>query len=245
MPLFWLAAHVQMNTHVYSLAALSLLFLATTWQGLAVSDAWRRRARPFLGAVIACFAGAVSIPPAMQVYKVWTGWRDSAVLDFPGVRGVRVSRSEHSYYEPIARLVREHTRPDEKIYAGLLRHDAIVINKPILYALTGRSSCCRHSELHPGVADRTSVQREIIRDLEKHDVRLLVLWKFGWHDEILDKFKARSMAALPDGGSTFLDEYIADRFEAIAQYHEFIVMWRKDVPKPAVPEDKREDDKHK
>jgi len=227
MPLFWMAAHVQTNTHVYSMAVLSFLLWAMAWQRLAVSELWRRRLRPILGALIVVYAAGVSIPPAMKMYLMAVEWSDSTVLDLPGVRGVRLSAQEHAYYEPIARFFRENTRENERIYAGLLRHDAIVINKPIFYAVTGRASCCRYSELHPGVADRITVQREIIADLERHNVRGLIIWNFGWSNAVLDEFKARSMAAAADGGATLLDEYIAERFEPIAQYDEYVVMWLK------------------
>ena len=69
-----------------------------------------------------------------------------------------------------------------------------------------------------GVADRVPVQREIIADLERHQVRGIILWKFGWSNAVLDEFKARSMAALTDGGATVLEEYIAKRFEPVARY---------------------------
>jgi hypothetical protein len=168
----------------------------------------------------------------MKASLIALTWSDSQTLDLPGVRGVRLIAHQHAFYDPIARFFREHTREDERIYTGLYRHDAIVINNPILHAVTGRASCCRYSELHRAVADRAIVQREIIADLERHNVRAIILWKFGWSDTRLDGFKAASMAAVSDGGSTLLDEYIVERFEAIAQYDEYLVMWRKGAAAP-------------
>ncbi len=235
MPLFWMASRVDTNTHVYSMAVLSFPLWAMAWQLSARSNRCRRLLRPVLGTLMVVYAIGVLIPPATQVFRVLIEWSGSSVLDLPGVRGVRLGAREHAYYDPIARFFREHTREDERIYVGLLRHDAIVISKPNLYAVTGRASCCRYSELHPAVADRIAAHREIIADLEHHDVRGIILWKFGWSNDVLDEFKARSIAAVADGGSTMLDEYIAERFEPIAQYDEYIVMWRKDLPKPIEP----------
>ena len=131
-----------------------------------------------------------------------------------------MSAQEHAGYQPIAELFREHTREDERIYAGLLRHDSIVSSRPIFYALAGRASCCRYSELHAGIADRSAAQREIIADLERHNVRAIVIWKFGWTHEVMDQRRARITAAVGDGGATFLDEYIAERSDPIAEYGE-------------------------
>ena len=152
-----------------------------------------------LVAVIAVYAIGVAIEPAMQVYRMSTAWSESRLLDLAGVRGIRLGPQEYGYSHPIATFFREHTNEDERIYAGLLRHDAIVINKPIFYAVAQRRSCCRYSELHPGVADRIEAQQEIIRDMERHDVRVLIIWKCGWSNTVLDEFKARSRAAIYDG----------------------------------------------
>ena len=157
-------------------------------------------------------------------------WPGSRVLDHPGISGIRLSDLEYSYYDPIARFFRDHTHEDERVYSGLLRHDAIVHSKPILYAVTGRASCCRYSELHRKVVDRAVVQQEIIADIERHKVRAVLIWNFGWPDKMLEGFKAKSMAAVADAGATLLDDYIAARYEPVAQYHEYVIMWLKSEP---------------
>ena len=184
--------------------------------------------------MICIYAIGLSIPPAQDLFLVLNGWSKSKILDLPGVKGIRLSDKDFNYYYPIGAFLRQHTAQNERIYSGVLRHDAIVVNKPIFYAVAQRRSCCRYSELHPGVTDRLKTQKEIISDIERYDVRAAIIWKFGWPDTILDELRADYVAATDDGGATLLNEYIAERFEPIAQYDEYILMWRKDATKPTL-----------
>jgi len=224
LPLFYMAAHVQRNTHLYSMAILSLLLGAMAWR--------HRRARPVLLAGGVTYAVALAVPALMLVFLVLVEWQGSRVLDLPGVRGVRVSAREYGNYLPIATWLRENTAPDERIYVGVERHDAIVIPAMKFHYLAGRRSATRYHELHPGVTDRLEIQREMIADIERHEVRAVVIWKFGWPQERLDAIKARRMAQVEGIGSTYLDEWIAENFEPIVQYGEYVLMWRKGVERP-------------
>lgn len=234
MPFFWMAAQVQRNTHFDSMAVLSFLVIAMVWPRLAAVDRWGRRLQWALAMLICAYGVGLSIQPAMQIFLVAREWPGSRMLDLPGFEGIRLGDREFSYYHPIGTFLREHTDADERIYAGVLRHEAIVINKPIFYAIAQRRSCCRYSELHPGVTDRLGTQQEIIRDIEHHNVRAAIIWKFGWPDTVLDQYWDGFKAVTDDGGATLLNEYIAERFEPIAQYDEYVLMWRKDASKPAL-----------
>ena len=85
------------------------------------------------------------------------------------------------------------------------------------------------------MTDRFDVQREIIAAIETHGVRCVVLWDFGWNDDVLDKIKARNAAGVAGAGATLLDEFIAANFEVLAEYGEYSLMWRKGSPRPAAP----------
>jgi len=163
------------------------------------------------------------------VAQNWAGHR---TLDLPGVRWIRLSDHEYGIYEPIARFLREHTEQGEYIYVGLERHDVIVINDPRFYYLSNRLSCCRYTELHPGVADRRDQQEEIIRDMERHEVRAAVLWQFGGPNQDtarVKRIKERRSAAVPGTGATLLDEYILSHFSPVMTRGEHTVMWRKEA----------------
>jgi hypothetical protein len=80
------------------------------------------------------------------------------------------------------------------------------------------------------------VQQEIIDAIERHRVRCVVIWRFGWSDAVLDEIKAHNMAAIAGLGNTHLDTYIAETFEVLGQYGEYDLMWRKGAARPKVEE---------
>ena len=100
------------------------------------------------------------------------------------------------------------------------------------YFLTGRRSCSRYHELHPGITDRADVQKEIIDSIIDRGVRCVILWKSGWPDSVLDKIKAGNMARLEGVGAEILNDFIAVEFEPLAQFGEDVLMWRRGTARP-------------
>lgn len=219
---FWLAAHVQQNTHLQTMALLCAPLLAT----LLAQPA--RCATRRLGLCAAAGWGAgLAIPAVAQIVWAAWAWPDARAVGLPGLAGVHVSAEQYSAYAPVARFVRERVPEGEPIYVGVWRHDAIVIGDPRLFVLTGRRSATRYHEPHPAVSDRPLVQEEIIADIERHNVRCVVLWKFGWPNARLDAIKAGYRARLPDVGSERLDAYLRSEFEVVAEHGEYAVLWRR------------------
>jgi hypothetical protein len=228
MPLYFWAAHTQQNTHLYTMGAFSLLLIGMAWTGCSSLDPrGRRMLRWALGATVAAYALGLWLTPAMLVAGRFAE-SGTHMLDVPVARGVRVPHRQFAYLDPIVRLVLERTEPDERIYAGVQRHDAIVINNRSFYYLTGRRGATRYPELHPGVTDLEGAQREIIEDLERHGVRCVILWHFGWPDERLDRIRDDRASRVPGIGATLLDEFLAENFESIATHGDFEVLWRRD-----------------
>jgi len=243
MPFFWYAAHVQRNTHVYSMATLAAVVFAAVVSTERPGSGWARALRVVAVPFVLLYAVAFAVPAAESVWPVvsaWQrlGWPGGRELPFPGARHVLVSPRESDYFVPVVEFLRTNTAPDERIHVGLKRHDAVVIGNQRFYLLADRRPATRYNELHPGVADRDVVQREMIADLARHDVRCIVLWNFGgpdpdWSNVRLDEFKARRMARLPGTGSTLLDEYIAEHYAVVATYDEYDILWRRDLPEPS------------
>jgi hypothetical protein len=232
MPFFWWAAHIQRNTHLYSMALMSVLLVSVFWRTATITSTGTRVA---LRIGVALYAAALLTAPVQSALRVAYEWQGSRTIDIPGTRWVRVPARQYEVYEPIAKFIREHTREDERIYVGVERHDAIVITDMRFHYLTGRLSCCRYSELHPGITDRLEVQHEIAEGIEAAGVRAAVIWKFGWPQERLDKIKARRMAAVDGVGESWLDDYIEANFEPLAQHGEYVLMWRRDALPPGDP----------
>jgi hypothetical protein len=226
MPFFWSAAHVQRNTHLYSMALMSVLLASVFWRTTTITST---RARVVLRIGVALYVAALLAAPLQSALLVVYDWQGSRTTDIPGTRWVRVPARQYEVYEPIAKFIREHTREDERIYVGVERHDAIVISDMRFHYLAGRLSCCRYSELHPGITDRLEVQQEIAEGIEAAGVRAAVIWKFGWPQETLDEIKARRVAAVDGVGEPWLNGYIEANFEPLAQHGEYVLMWRRDA----------------
>jgi hypothetical protein len=103
-----------------------------------------------------------------------------------------------------ARELSVRVPPGCRTFVGNDRHDAISYNAPLLYFLSGREGATRYDNLHPGVATTAAVQEEIIRDLEAHDVRTIVLWR----GPALIEPNASSRSS----GVLLLDDWIRQRF---------------------------------
>ncbi len=232
MPWFWSAAHVQHNTHPYSLGILSAGVGIVIWSRFGNLTISTRLVRIPIVLAVSIYAGGLMAAAVLDGAQVSYEWSGSRMLDLPGFRGVRVPARLYEAFHPIGRFFRDRTREGEPVYTGLVRHDSIVINNPLLYAIVGRPPCCGHTELHPGHGDRALVHQDIIRSLEDRRVRAIALWEFGWPEAQMAARKARSKTAVPDAGSTLLDRYIAQHFRLVESHGEYHVLWRRDEPFP-------------
>jgi hypothetical protein len=230
MPLFWASAHVQQNTNFSSMWMLSILLGAIGMTALR-----QPRSRRWLAGGFVAYTGVFVISTVLGFAEVGYRGTHYVTLPFPSVAGVRVAQQRYQILQPIVSYIRENVPESEAIYAGLVRHDAVVVNNQNFYFMSGRRIASRYNELHPGVVDRENVQREIIADLERLNVRCAVLWDFGWPKPLMDSILAARRQQIPELGSTALDQYFADHFQQVARFGEFVLVWRKGIPMPPPP----------
>jgi hypothetical protein len=121
-------------------------------------------------------------------------------------------------YESVIRFIQEHVAKDEKIYVGNFRHDLILMNDVMLYFLSERESATRYHDLCPGVATLDRVQREIIRELEKHKVRYVVL--AGYPNNEPNEGGVSS-------GAFRLDKYLRQRYRRVSNPARYEVWGRR------------------
>jgi hypothetical protein len=95
---------------------------------------------------------------------------------FERAKGIYVFQGQETYLEPAIKIVRANTKPDELIFVGNSRHDRIFINDVMFYFLCERHSATKYHELHPGLANTRKVQLEIIDELKRNNVKIIVLW---------------------------------------------------------------------
>jgi hypothetical protein len=116
-------------------------------------------------------------------------------------------------------LVRDLTAPDERIFVGTARHDLIQLNDVLFYFLVPRRSATRYHVLHPGVATTAPVQREIVDELNRWDVRVVVLWSG-------DALPGEANESSVSSGVTLLDDYLRSTYHQVAAFGPYSV-WRR------------------
>jgi hypothetical protein len=220
LPLYWWAAHTQQNTHLTSMAVTSFLLGALMWS--------ERAMRPVLACGAVVYAGGLALVPLAQLYVPFGVWSEPVALGLPATCGIAVSPREREVDRAGDDFGRANVPPGEPIHCGVARHDAIVINNPRFHYLVDRPPATRYHELHPGITDRTDVQREMIADLERRRVRCAVLWRFGWPTELLEEILERRVSAIPECGARLLDDYFATQFEPVLEVGEYVVLRRRE-----------------
>ena len=228
MPFFWLAAHVQINTHIYTMAALGGLTLAILIENaLPARPATRRRALT-LAFVVVIFGFGWLARPGFEIARPLIVPYSTAAIDVPHTRGILAGDGQAKTVQAMVRVVRARTTPDDSVFVGCHRHDVVIVNPTLTYLLIDRPIPTRYHELHPAIADTDEVQREIIAELEKSSVRLAVLWR-RFEDDGLDRVQRSRQAALPRTGATRLDDYLRRNFEKIESVGRYEI-WQRRAP---------------
>jgi MFS family permease len=222
------SAQVQVNTHIVSmtiyaacLGALALDVVSPPGPGWRAS--WPRN---LAALVVFGWIGIVVVQPAYNL--LLRQYQDTVFLNLPKVSWVRLPRAYAADLEALAEYVQRRVPPGEPIYVGNHRHDVVVLGRTVLYFVLDRPPGTRHHDHHPGVTDIGSGQAEIIRDLRRNHVKLLVLARI-LEDAALDLRKDLSRRAMPALGATALDEYIRANYAPAAQFGEFTV-WLAKAP---------------
>jgi hypothetical protein len=228
--LFWLAAHIRISTHIWTMSAIALLLGGVGWS--TTRARMTGPVRVAATAVAMTYAASLLIEPAQAAVQIARQWRASRLSSIPSLQGLIVPADDLSYYEPLAELVRRSIPEHERIYVGVRRHDALVASNAMVYAVIGRRGASRYDELHPAIADRPEVQREIIDGIERNRVRLAVVWELGRSDRLLNAVKADRQRLLPGTGATVLDAFLAREFRPVGHFGEYLIRWRVDAPDP-------------
>ncbi|MFW5662627.1 MAG: ArnT family glycosyltransferase [Bacteroidota bacterium] len=121
-----------------------------------------------------------------------------------------------NYQEAISRL-KSLTEPGEYVFIGNNRHDIIETNDVMAYFLADRPAGTKYHELHPGVATEAGVQQEIIADLERNNVRVIMLVE---HEFDVSKDYPQ--------GDLLLDYYLRENFTLKEKIGRYGIYTRKD-----------------
>lgn len=134
--------------------------------------------------------------------------------------GVKADPAEVASLRRVIPLVRRRTRPGEPIFVANPRHDRVPYGDPLLYVVADRPNATRYDVMQPGVVTTAKVQREIVRDLRRRRVELVVRW-----------VDPRALRQEDDGGgrlhgSRILDRFLATRYQPILRTPHYVVLER-------------------
>jgi len=206
-------AYVLVRTDLFHTAPLAVLVAVLgAW---ALADEPRRRLR----GVPAALAGLALLYAAAEgLDRRWLVLReDTVALDLPVADGVRVpARRAAELEQVIARLPARGP-----IYVATRRADLVTSGHPLLYVLAGRPNPTRYDIPAPGVVTSASVQREIVRDLERTRTPTVVRWT--------DRVTAapEPNAAGRSSGVRLLDDYLARAYRPVGRAGSFRLLERR------------------
>ncbi len=109
-------------------------------------------------------------------------------------------------YQKTVDHVRSITQPGDKVFVGSVRHDRVCYADPAFYFLSERDSGTSYPEMHRGVVTTEAVQREMISELEKNGVNVVVRRK------LLDQQCGEPNESRNPSGAKLLDEYLDSHY---------------------------------
>jgi hypothetical protein len=166
---------------------------------------------------------------AKPLYVNWQHRRLSTTeLQLSKIAGFNASSTDSRALAELSAFVHAHTEPRQRLFVGLHRHDVVIIGDVMIYFVLDRPSATRYHELHPAVTDTARVQNEIIRDLQEKNVSLVIL-KYIFSDEALEREKTNFARHLSKSGVTDLDEFIGKNYLQVGTFGSYTVWRRKDA----------------
>jgi hypothetical protein len=234
----YIKGYVRVSLFQMSLAIIpSLLLIAVLFQHRL---SFSRSAR----ILIACLMGTSFLPAASLAFHETKDFYHNHLsvpeYIFSAVRGV-LPQAQASWCKsgnPLTRglcflpeidrartieFIESHTRPDQRLYVGLTRHDKIFAADNITYFATQRLPATRWSELDPDLESRYDVQAQMVDEFERNVPPYIVLdSEFAQENEPNDSSRS--------SGVTLLDDYIRDKYQQVANFGLMSVWQRRYIP---------------
>jgi hypothetical protein len=181
--------------------ALPTLTLAVALAALLVPWGGVETARSSVKVGVSAVLVLLAIWPTLKLMGTLTEtppWRCADSL--PRARCVNLNPDELRAVQ----LVQERTSPGDPLFVGTTRHDKVLYNEALFYFLAERPVATRYHEYSPLVTDTLSVQREMVRDLERAQPPWVVLVDIPESTE--------DNASSHSSGVVVLDEWIREHY---------------------------------
>ncbi len=137
-------------------------------------------------------------------------------------RGIYVFENQEYFLSTAIKFIQANTKPDELIFVGNSRHDKIFVNDVMFYFLSERHSATKYHELHPGLANTEEVQREIIDELKRNNVKFIVLWSGA------ENVNEPNESAI-SSGVTVIDDFIKMNYVPIMYFGPYKILQKLTV----------------
>lgn len=121
-------------------------------------------------------------------------------------------------YEAVVKYVIENVPQSEKIYVGRRHHGCADGGDLIFYFLASPTAATRNHVLQARLTATAPVQRQMIRDLNSHRVRYVVL---------SDGHGGIGTPRASGEGGRLLDHFIQKEFEQVLRFHNYTIWKRK------------------
>jgi hypothetical protein len=189
----------------------------------------RRRgegAQPMGAAKSALLAIVALATCTVMAYKNWTSAsREGFAVPLPKSAHLWVpalQREAWVDYLELLEYVRANSAADEPIFSGVTDTSRLFVNDAMLYFLADRPAATRWIEMEPGMTNTVAGQREVIAELERTGVRMVVL---------LTMTSNEPNATGRSNGVTLLDTFIRANFKVTRRFGVYEVLTR---PRPQV-----------
>jgi hypothetical protein len=179
----------------------------------AKPPAWKRTAVAFSLAVLA-------FPYAVVPFAKWC----VTLSDFAPWKSVSTLQRAHYFrvdadQERAVHFVQQSVPAGQSIFVGNSQHHQVFVNDALFYFLAERPAGTRFHLFAPGVITEAPAQREVVSELQKNHVNLLVL-RSG-----LDRSENAKEVPV-DSGVTILDNFIREEYQPIQAFGDYSI-WRK------------------
>jgi len=206
-PLYWIAAHVQINTHAVTLAGIGAVVAAAGITASYPRLHWRSASGGALVLATMLWCAVVCLEPAYRTARrvVW----GTEQLRIPKLTGMSAPVADVTWMRRLAAAL-AHGQPGAALLVLGNRNDVHVVADLTPYWLSDRVPATRYHELHPGITDTEPIQREMLEHLANQPLPVLIREHRFTSDE-LDRVKSSFLRHVRVG-STLIDRWVAAHY---------------------------------
>ena len=113
-------------------------------------------------------------------------------------------------------FIQTHTRPDQKLFVGLTRHDRTIANDNLIYFATQRLPATKWSHFDPGLQNSYPIQLEMVGELKAASPPYIIL------DSEFDSIHEPNDSSI-SSGVTLLDDFIHRNYKHVQSFGEMSI----------------------